>query len=89
MTRPTNPNAQYTIKPHTTKGHTYASTQPPTTNPKTGKKTYKHIHWGTIDKNNKFTPNNNYHKATPQQKNQLIFPKHWNLTNLTQPTQIS
>jgi hypothetical protein len=87
MTRPVNPNAQYTIKPHTTKGHTYASTQPYTTNPTTGKKQYKHKHWGTIDQNNKFTPNTTYHQTPQQEKNKLIFPKHWNLTNITQQTQ--
>ena len=56
MARPVDPNAQYTVKPHKTKGYTYASTQPPYTDPKTGKKKYRYIHWGSVDENLKFIP---------------------------------
>jgi hypothetical protein len=38
MARPINPDARYTIKPHTANGYTYASTQPPYIDPETGNK---------------------------------------------------
>jgi len=46
MSRLVDPNAQFRIKPHVTKGYTYASTQPSYPDPATGKKKYRYIHWG-------------------------------------------
>jgi hypothetical protein len=86
MTRPINPNAQYTIKPHHNNKYTYASTQPPYIDPKTGKKKYKYKHWGTIDQNKTFHPNITYLTTPPQERDKLIFPKDWDLTQITKTT---
>ncbi|MDR1993471.1 MAG: hypothetical protein LBQ98_08295 [Nitrososphaerota archaeon] len=83
VARPINPNAQYTIKPHTTHNHTYASTQPPYIDSKTGKKKYKYKHWGTVDQNKKFIPNSTYHLTPFQERAKLIFPKDWDLSAIT------
>jgi hypothetical protein len=91
MGRPVNENAQYTVKPHTTKGYTYASTQPPYIDTSTGKKRYKHIHWGSVDDNLKFIPGSEFILASPEERSRLIFPEEWdmsaaeNLTGLRKP----
>ena len=80
MPRPVNPDAQYCVKPHTTKGYTYASTQPPYIDPNTGKKKYRYIHWGTVDENLKFTPGVQFYQASPDERARLIFPESWDLS---------
>ena len=82
MPRPVNPNAQYTIKLHATKGYTYASTQPPYIDPKTGKKKYRYIHWGSVDENLKFTPGTRFFRATPEERARLIFPNDWDMSEV-------
>jgi hypothetical protein len=91
MARAVDSNAQYCVKPHITKGYTYASTQPPYTDQDTGKKKYRYIHWGTVDKNCKFIPGPKFYQASPEERTRLIFPKNWDmseaesLTGLRQP----
>ena len=80
MGRPVNPNAQYRVKPHITKGYTYASTQPPFIDPDTGKKRYRHIHWGTVDENRKFIPGTAFFLASPEERARLIFPTDWDMS---------
>ena len=41
MGRHMDPNAQFRIKPHVTKGYIYASTQPSYLDPDTGKRKYR------------------------------------------------
>ena len=60
MPRKADPNSQYKVSIHLNNGYRYASTQPYIINPDTGKKSYHHIHWGTVDDNNKFIPGKNY-----------------------------
>jgi transposase len=78
--RPVDPNAKFRVKPHVTKGYTYASTQPPEFDPVTGKKVYRHIHWGTVDEDLKFKPGEKFYSASPKQRAQLIFPDNWDMS---------
>jgi hypothetical protein len=80
--RPPRTDGKQHVTIHTNQGYQYASTQPHTIDPKTGKKKYHRIHWGTIDKNLKFTPTTRYTYATQEEKNNLKFPTTWNLTEL-------
>ena len=80
MSRPVDPNAQYRVKPHVNGGYTYASTQPSYVDPDTGKKKYRHVHWGSIDENLKFTPNAQFLLATPEERARLIFPESWDMS---------
>jgi hypothetical protein len=80
MGRTIDPDAQYRVKPHVTNGYSYASTQPPFVEPKTGKKAYRRIHWGTVDDNLKFTPNALFVLASPEEQKKLIFPEGWDLS---------
>ena len=54
MPRKPDPEAQYRISVHIDKGYRYASTQPAQVDPETGRRTYRRIHWGTVDENNRF-----------------------------------
>jgi len=80
MPRPVDPEAQYRIKPHITKGYTYASTQPSYPDPITGKKKYRYIHWGTVDENLKFNPGSPFFLASPEERVRLIFPEEWDMS---------
>ena len=86
MARHVDPNSQYRIKLHITHGYTYASTQPPHIDPITGKKKYQHIHWGTVvpvsefDKKLKFIPGSKFYLASPEERQKLIFPEDWDMS---------
>ena len=79
MGRHSDPNAQYRVKPHVTKGYTYASTQPPYIDQDTGKKRYRYIHWGTIDGDQRFIPSSTFYLALPEVRERLIFPEGWDM----------
>jgi len=80
MARPVDPNAQYRIKLHMINGHKYASTQPSYIDSSTGKKKYKYIHWGTVDENLKFYPGSKFYLASPEERERLIFPEDWDIS---------
>ena len=80
MARPADPMAQYRVKTHITNGYTYASTQPCTVDPATGKKAYRHVHWGTVDEDLRFTPGTRFFIASPQERQRLIFPENWDIS---------
>jgi len=83
MARPVDPNAQYRLKPHKTKGYIYASTQPSHIDPQTGKKKYRHVHWGSLENGKKFIPGTAFYTATPDERERLIFPEEWDTTEAT------
>lgn len=80
MPRPVNPNSQYRVKLHKIGKYKYASTQPPTVDPQTGRKKYRYIHWGALDENLRFIPGAPYILATPEERARLIFPKGWDMS---------
>jgi len=77
LARHADPNTQYRVRKHVNGGYTYASTQPPYNDPITGKNKYRHVHWGSVDENNKFMPSSQFFLATPEERAQLIFPENW------------
>ena len=80
MARHEDPDTQYRVRKHINGGYIYASTQPPYIDPTTGKKKYRHIHWGTVDENNKFTPGSPFFLASPEERLRLIFPENWDMS---------
>lgn len=82
MSRKADPNSQYKVSIHANNGYRYASTQPYTINPSTGKKSYHHVHWGTLDDNNRFIPGKNYLVASISERAKLIFPDSWDLSEI-------
>jgi len=79
--RPVKSDTIYKMQIHVNGAHRYASTQPFTIG-EDGKKRYTHKHWGTLDKNLRFYPNTTYLYATIEERNKLIFPKEWDLSEL-------
>ena len=75
MARPVDPLAQYRVKLRINGGYAYASTQPPYTDPETGKKKYRHIHWGTVDDNLKFDREQIFLWLIPKNAPASSFPK--------------
>ena len=82
MPRKADPNSQYKVSIHLNNGYRYASTQPFVIDSDTGKKSYHHIHWGTVDDNNKFIPGKNYLVASISERSRLIFPEAWDLSEI-------
>ena len=80
MGKHADPKAQYQVKPHVTKGYTYASTQPPYIDPDTGKKKYRYVHWGSVDESLKFIPSSAFYIASPEERERLIFPEDWDMS---------
>ena len=82
MPRKPDPDAPYRIAIHIDKGYRYASTQPATIDPDTGKRRYRRIHWGTVDDNNRFVPGKTYLFAPIEERSKLIFPEGWDLSEV-------
>ena len=80
MTRKSDPNARYNISIHKTNGFSYASTQVPFINEKTGKRAYKRVHWGTVTEDRKFIPGSTYLLAALEERSKLRFPDDWDLS---------
>ena len=82
MARTIDEDTSYRVKIHKNGGYLYASTQPIVIDPdrKSGRNRHKRIHWGTIDVNMKFHPNKNYISASPAEREKLIFPPEWDMS---------
>lgn len=82
MARPIDKNTSYRIKIHKNGGYMYASTQPIVLDPActSGRRKHRRIHWGTLDSDLKFHPNNNYIMASPEEREKLIFPEGWDMS---------
>ena len=82
MARTTDLSTTYRIKIHKNNGYRYASTQPIVIDPErtSGRNKHVRIHWGTVDDNLKFHPNNRYIMAAPEERAKLIFPEDWDMS---------
>lgn len=80
MSRIENPDTVNRVSLHVVGVYRYASTQPYTLDPITGKKKYRHVHWGTVDHKMRFIPGRKYRYATPEERGKLIFPLGWDLS---------
>ena len=65
-------------------GYRYASTQPLVVDPDrtSGRNKHRRIHWGTVDENNKFHPNNTFLYADVSERRKLIFPDDWDMSEV-------
>ena len=79
--RPVDSNTIYKVGIHVNGKRRYASTQPFTVG-EDGKKRYAHKHWGTVDEDNRFHPNTTYMYASIEERQKLIFPKDWDLSEI-------
>lgn len=79
--RPVNESTQFKMIVHTNGKHRYASTKRYTID-KGGVKRYNYKHWGTLDEHNRFRPGMTYLYASIEERQQLIFPKDWDLSEI-------
>lgn len=82
MARTIDKDSAYRVKIHRNNGYCYASTQPIVVDPerKSGRNKHIRIHWGRVDENLKFHPNDRYLLASPQERARLIFPEDWDMS---------
>lgn len=80
MARPRIEGTNYKVTVHKNGGYRYASTQPLLVDEKTGKTYNRRVHWGTLDENNKFHPGKAYIYADITERNKLVFPDDWDMS---------
>lgn len=80
MSRTENPESVNRVSLHVVGRYNYASTQPYTIDPVSGKKKYGHVHWGTVDESMCFIPGHKYRYATQEERSKLIFPASWDMS---------
>ena len=79
MARPSREDSIYRISIHKNGDYLYASTHPYTERPG-GKRKYSILHWGTVDKDMKFTPGPQYIYASHEERSRLMFPDDWDMS---------
>ena len=80
MARPISAETANKVTLHVNGGYRYASTRPRVVNKATGKNTNKSIHWGTVTEDLRFIPNRRYIYASPEERDKLVFPEAWDLS---------
>ncbi len=81
MARPISAETANRVTLHINGGYRYASTRPRIVN-ENGKNTNKSIHWGTVTEDLRFIPNQRYLYASLEERNKLVFPKEWDLSEI-------
>lgn len=81
--RPANKDTQNKVIVHTIGRHRYASTKVSTVG-EDGKKRYTYKHWGTLEDGDRFHPGTNYFYASVAERDRLIFPVAWDMSEVTE-----
>jgi len=81
MARPARTDGKISVTLHLDKGHRYASTQPFTKDPVTGRKKYSRVHWGHVTEDLRFLPNFKFENS-PKIWNTLDFPPEWDISEV-------
>ena len=79
MSRPTKEESIYKVSIHKNGGYMYAATHPYTVD-ENGNRKYVYCHWGVVDENNKFIPGKRYLFASLEERERLIFPDDWDMS---------
>ena len=78
-----NKDTQNKVIVHTVGRHRYASTKVFTVG-EDGKKRYTYNHWGTLEDGDRFHPGTNYFYASVAERDRLIFPVAWDMSEVTE-----
>ena len=78
-----NKDTQNKVIVHTIDRHRYASTKVFTVG-EDGKKRYIYKHWGTLEDGDRFHPGTNYFYASVAERDRLIFPVAWDMSEVTE-----
>ena len=79
MSRPTKEESIYKVSIHKNGGYMYAATHPYTVD-ENGNRKYVYCHWGVVDENKKFIPGKRYVFASLEERERLIFPDDWDMS---------
>ena len=71
-------DSEYRVYPHKANGYLYAATCE--TIYKDGKRIRKYTHWGSLSGDKKFTPNLKYKTTSVEEREKLIFPESWDIS---------
>ena len=83
-----NKDTQHKVIVHTLGKHRYASTKVFIIG-EDDKKRYSYKHWGgTLDEGNRFHPGGNYFYASTGERDKLIFPADWDMSELSELSSI-
>lgn len=84
MARTIDTNTAYKMSIHRNGGYNYASTQPIVVDPerKSGRNKHVRKHWGIVDDNNVFHPNNAFIMLSPEERGRYIFPEDWDMSEV-------
>ena len=80
--RPVNKDTRNEVIVHTIGNHIYASTKVYVVGDD-GKKRYAYKHWGTLVDGDRFHPGVNYFYAPVAERNKLIFPSAWDMSEVS------
>lgn len=81
MARKARTDGKINVTLHLCKGHRYASTQPFTIDPATGRKKYSRVHWGAVTEDLVFLPNFKLENS-PKVWDTLVFPSEWDVSRM-------
>lgn len=81
MARPARTDGKISVTLHLDKGHRYASTQPFTIDPVTGRKKYSKVLWGHVTEDLRFLPNFKLENS-PKVWDTLDFPPEWDISKM-------
>ena len=76
MARPARTDGKTSVTLHVDKGHRYASSQPFTIDPDTGRKKYSKVLWGHVTEDLRFLPSFKFINS-PKEWDTLDFPAEW------------
>ena len=79
MARPARTDGKISVTLHVDKAHRYASTQPFSLDPVTGRKKYSRVHWGYVTEDLIFLPNFKLENS-PEVWDTLDFPPEWDIS---------
>ena len=80
MSRPARSDGKHPVYLYVCKGYRYASTQPMTIDPTTGKKKLTRILWGNVSESLVLTPNKTFMLADTATRASLVFPSDWDIS---------
>lgn len=78
--RPRDPDTIYIVRRHAVGKYVYAATQGYFKDESSGRTERRVMHWGKLTAENRFIPNEAYMALSPAEREKLIFPEEWDLT---------
>ena len=83
--RPKNPQTDFKVMLHVHRSYRYAATVPYEPDPKNpGKMRRRYVFWGSVTDNLRFIPNERYLFTPSKERDRLIFPKEWDMSEAEQ-----